>query len=249
MKIDLWTLGLQVVNALVLIWLLSRFLFRPVADMLAARQKAAGQAIADAQAAKAAADSAKAKAEIEAADIAAHRREALKAVEAEASNEKAALIAAARADAEKLRAAAQTEIDSARRTEVAAAADRAGKLALDIASKLFDRLPSEARIDGFIKGIATGLSELPQGTRTALAASGKPIRLIVARALNAEENAACRAALAGLLGHPVEIDITEDPSLIAGIELEAPDAIVRNSFRAELVRLKSELIGHDRNLT
>ena len=41
MKIDWWTLALQAVNAAVLIWLLAHFLFRPVADIIAARQKAA----------------------------------------------------------------------------------------------------------------------------------------------------------------------------------------------------------------
>ena len=42
MQIDWWTLGLQTVNALVLIWLLAHFLFRPVVDAITARQKAAG---------------------------------------------------------------------------------------------------------------------------------------------------------------------------------------------------------------
>jgi F-type H+-transporting ATPase subunit b len=41
MKIDWWTLGLQTINILVLVWILSRFLFRPVSDMIAARQAAA----------------------------------------------------------------------------------------------------------------------------------------------------------------------------------------------------------------
>ena len=249
MKIDWWTLGLQVVNALVLIWLLSRFLFRPVENMLTARQKQAEQAIADAQAAKAAVEGARAKAEAEAAGFAERRKEALKAVEAEAANEKAALLAAARAEAEKLQAAAKTEIAAERQAEAAAAADRAGQLAVDIAAKLFDRLPSEARVAGFVKGIATGLSSLPEGTRAALAANDAPIHLTVARALTAEESQACRTALAGVLGRPVAVDVTEDPALIAGIELEAPDAVVRNSFRADLARLKSELISHDRNLT
>src|SRR6516162_2859657 len=57
MQIDWWTLGLQAVNALVLIWLLARFLYRPVVDAIAARQQAAGKLLADAQAAKAAAES------------------------------------------------------------------------------------------------------------------------------------------------------------------------------------------------
>ncbi len=248
MKIDWWTLGLQVVNALVLIWLLSRFLFRPVENILTARQKAAEQAIADGQAAKTAAEGAQAKAEAEAAGFAERRKEALKAADAEAEREKAALLAAAQAEVEKLRAAGKAEIAAERRAELAAAADRAGQLAIDIAAKLFDRLPSEARIDGFIKGIATGLSALPEGTRAALAANNAPIHLTVARALTADESETCRAALAGALGRPVTVDITEDPTLIAGIELEATDAVVRNSFRADLIRLKSELINHDRNL-
>jgi F-type H+-transporting ATPase subunit b len=249
MNIDWWTLGLQAVNALVLVWLLSRFLFRPVADILTARQKAAEQAIADAQAAKAAAEDARAKAEAEAAGLAERRREALKAVEAEAANVKAALLTEARAEAEKLHAAAITEIAAERRAQEAAAADRAGQLAVDIAAKLFNRLPSGSRVDGFIKGIATGLSALPDATRAALAATDAPIHLTAAQALTAEESEACRTALAGVLGRPIAIDVNVDPTLIAGLELEGPDAVVRNSFRADLVRLKTELNSHDRNLT
>ena len=62
MQIDWWTLGLQAVNALVLIWLLAHFLFRPVVNAVAARQKAAGQLLTDAKAAKAAVESEREKA-------------------------------------------------------------------------------------------------------------------------------------------------------------------------------------------
>lgn len=41
MTIDWWTLGLQTVNVLVLVWILARFLFRPVARIIADRQAAA----------------------------------------------------------------------------------------------------------------------------------------------------------------------------------------------------------------
>ena len=90
MQIDWWTLGLQAVNALVLIWLLAHFLFRPVVYAIAARQKAVGQLLADAKAAKAAAEGERDKAEAEIARLAEHRSEALKAAEAEAATEKSA---------------------------------------------------------------------------------------------------------------------------------------------------------------
>ena len=77
MQIDWWTLGLQAVNALVLIWLLAHFLFRPVVDAIAARQKAAGQLLADAKAAKEAAESERDKAAAETARLVEHRGEAV----------------------------------------------------------------------------------------------------------------------------------------------------------------------------
>src|SRR5260370_23492031 len=154
MQIDWWTLGLQAVNALVLIWLLAHFLFRPVVNAIGTRQKAAGQLLADAKAAKAAAESERDKAAAEAARLAEHRSEALKAAEAEAATAKSALLAMAQAEADKLRAAAKAEIDAERRTEALAAEDRAGRLAVDIAGKRLDRVPREARLAACIDRIA-----------------------------------------------------------------------------------------------
>jgi F-type H+-transporting ATPase subunit b len=244
MHIDWWTLGLQAVNALVLIWLLAHFLYRPVVDAIAARQKAAGQLLADAQTAKAAAEAEREKATAETAHLLEHRSEAFKAAEAEAVAEKSTLLAEAKADADKLRAAAKIEIEAARRSKAQAAEDRAAQLAVDIAAKLLDRLPEEARVAAFIDGVATGLAKLPDGTRASLGAGGAAIHLTFARAATPQEVEACRQALAKVLGHPVLVDVSVDPELIAGIELEAPHAVVRNSFRADLVRLKSELVHH-----
>jgi len=53
MQIDWWTLGLQTLNVLVLLWILNRFLFRPVAEMIAKRQATVAQSLEEAQAAQA----------------------------------------------------------------------------------------------------------------------------------------------------------------------------------------------------
>ena len=71
----------------------------------------------------------------------------------------------------------------------------------------------------------------------------------IARAVTPQEVEACRNALGHVLGHPVAVEVSVDPALIAGIELEAAHAVVRNSFRADLVRLKSELVDHGTNLS
>jgi F-type H+-transporting ATPase subunit b len=245
MHIDWSTLGLQTVNALVLIWLLAHFLFRPVADAIAGRQKAAVRLLDEAKAAKAAAQSERDKAAAEAARLADHRAEAFKAVEAEAAAAKSTLLAKAQAEADKLLAAGKVEIENRRLAEALATDDRAARLAVDLANKLLDRLPGEARVSGFMDGIATGLAKLPQETRTSIGSEGQPIQLTAARAVTPDEEGACRRTLASVFGHPVAFKISVDPTLIAGIELEGPQAIVRNSFRADLTLLKSKLVHHD----
>ena len=47
MRIDWWTFAFQTINVLVLVWLLSRFLFKPVAKIIADRQQAAARLMQD----------------------------------------------------------------------------------------------------------------------------------------------------------------------------------------------------------
>ena len=248
MHIDWWTLGLQTVNAIVLIWFLAYFLFRPVADAVAGRQKAASQLLADAQAAKAAAENERNEVLAETSQLAAHRGEAMKTIEAEAAAAKSALLLKAKAEADKIRSDAAAEIKARRRTEELTTEDRASKLAVDIVSKLLDSLSREVRVSAFIDGIAAGLAQLPTETRASVGAGGSSIHLTTAHPPTADEVEACRNSIEKVLGRSIALDVSVDSALIAGIELEAPHAVVRNSFRADLARLKSKLVHHDRDI-
>jgi len=245
MHIDWWTLGLQGINVLVLIWLLARFLFRPVAKIVAERQQAAAALMADAQAAKAGALREQESAGREHARLLQERGQMLDAAGAEAAKLKLTLDAAAHAEAVQLRATAQSEIDAARRNAALAQGEQATQLALEVAAKLLDRLPPEARIAGFIDGLASELAKLPESTRAQLGADGTGLTLIAPRTLSAAELALCRAELTRVLGRELPLQLAVDPALIAGLELEAPHAIVRNSFRDDLAHLKTELLAHD----
>ena len=63
MTIDWWTLGFQTVNVVILVWLLGRFFWRPVAGMIAQRRAAAEQTLAEAAAKRQEADAAMAEIE------------------------------------------------------------------------------------------------------------------------------------------------------------------------------------------
>jgi len=248
MHIDWWTLGLQGINLLVLIWLLARFLFRPVAKIVVERQQAAAALMSDAVTAKAAALSEQQRASDENASLAQQRGQILEAASAEAADMKVTLDAAAHADVERLRASAHTEIEAARHDAALAQDERATQLAVDIAAKLLDRLPPEARIAGFIDGLVSELAKLPDSTRAQLGGADAALKLIAPRALTSAELATCRTELARVLGREPSIQMLVDSTVIAGLELEAPHAIVRNSLRADLAHLKTELLAHDHDL-
>lgn len=245
MRIDWSTLALQTINALVLIWLLARFLFRPVATIIAERQKAAQSLIADAEAAKLAAVLERDSAARETLQLTAARGDATKAIAAEGEAQKAALLSAAQSEADKVRAAAIAQAEAARVEQNKLVARRATLLAVDIAAKLLARLPASASVSGFIDGLAEGLAQLPETSRAQLGANGTALKVVAPRALTRPEEERCREVLAAGLGRPVSLQIEVDPHLIAGLELRADHAVVRNSLEADLARIRTALLDGD----
>ncbi|MDN7674537.1 F0F1 ATP synthase subunit B [Burkholderia oklahomensis] len=245
MRIDWSTLALQAINVVVLVWLLSRFLFRPVSDIIAKRQAAARKLIDDATHERDAARAEHERVHAERASLAAARDDALKAALAQAAAERERLIEQARADAQALRdaARAQAEAGAAQRAKELDA--RATRLAVDIAAKLLARLPDSARVAGFVDGVAASLAQLPADVRAALAAEDAQVQLVAPRALTAQEAAACRAAFTASVGRPLEPDVRVDPALIAGLELESKYANVRNSLRQDLATIEAALLSDD----
>ena len=241
MKIDWWTLALQAVNALVLIWLLSRVLYRPVARVIAERGAAAAKLLADADSererARVAADAAAA----QHAGIAAARDAALAAAEADAQAARARMLAAAQADVDRLRRQALAELERRRGEQERANEERAATLAIDIAARLLDRLPAAARVAGFVDGLAARLRALPPNQRRELAESATPLQLVVPRALEPDELQACTAAIHGALDFRAALEPRVDAALIAGVELRSASLVVSNHLRADLAHLHAAL--------
>ncbi|ACC70312.1 F0F1 ATP synthase subunit delta [Paraburkholderia phymatum] len=244
MKIDWSTLALQTVNLLVLLWLLQRYLFRPVAKIIAERQNAARALIADAQAAKLAAGQELDAVMAERAQLAARRAEALAQIEHDAHEQRDALLAAAHEDADRLRAQAAADLQRDRAALADEASARAVRLAVDIARKLLARMPDSTRVEPFIDGLADGVIRLSSAARRELLADA-PLQLTVPRALTAGEQHACEAALAAAFGHAVEWHTRIDATLVAGLELGGRHGIVRNSWRDQLQQIHNGLLNDD----
>jgi len=248
MHLDWWTIGLQTINFGILVWLLHRFLYKPVLAMIDAR-KADVQKQFDA--AKAVEDKAKAQlaaVETDRAGIAAEREGALKAAAAQAQE----LVEARWVQAER---EAQALIDATRKSlaeERDKALNEARRLALDLgadfAQRLLAEVPMQYRAEAWIERIEHHLKALPQGERETLVrqlTDGQSLKVVTAAALPSAMADRWKERLHRSLGNSA-ITFEVNPDLIAGAELHFPTAILRFSWQSALWAARTEVGAHAR---
>ena len=134
--VDVFKLAFQVINFLLILYLLNRFVFRRVLGLLDERQERIAKGLEDAE--SAARDRELARAEREAALDEARKEAAAMIARATkiAEDSRAEIVAAARAEAEKVAARATEEITAEKQRAIAELRSQVADLALDAAGRL-----------------------------------------------------------------------------------------------------------------
>ena len=134
--VDVFKLAFQVVNFLLILYLLNRFVFRRVLALLDERQERIAKGLEDAE--SAARDRELARAEREAALDEARKQaqEMIASATRIAEDSRAEIVAAARAEAEKVAARATEEITAEKQRAIAELRSQVADLALDAAGRL-----------------------------------------------------------------------------------------------------------------
>lgn len=244
MTIDWWTLGLQAINVLILIWLLGHFFWRPVARMIAERRAVAQKILTDADAKRAEAAAALAEVARTRAGFAQERDTLLKAARETAEQGHAARVQDAAKEAAALQAAAKAAIARDKLSAEKAWADHASHLAVDIARRLATRLDGPAVKAAFLDWLLKEIRELPEATRQAVIANGPTLEATTASLLEPEEQQRYAKLVGEAFGAGLPVAFKVDPDLIAGLELHGPHLIIANSWRADLNQILAD-IAHD----
>lgn len=247
MHLDWWTIGLQTVNFAVLVWLLHRFLYRPVLGMIDARKAEIERQYADAKAAQDKVRAELAGIEAQRATITAEREAALKSAAVQGQD----IAGAYRKEAEREAQALLADVRTTLASERARAFDEARRLALDLGSEFAQRLlaqvPTALRTEAWIEHIEQYLDSLAKPERDTLArqlSAGNALTVVTAAALPASAAEAWRERLRGRLGKNVTVNFADDPRLVAGAELHFPTAVLRFSWRSALDAARSEIGAH-----
>lgn len=248
MQIDWWTLGLQALNFLVLVWLLWRFLYRPVKAVIEKRKELTEQAFADAEAQKSAAQAARQRFEEAQAGLAGERQTLLKKIHEELETERGKVLDEARRQADELLEAARASVAKEREAALTEVRQQLAALAVELASDLLRKAGSNVSSGVFLEKLERQLRDLPADERRRLQRDLETpsARLTVATAapLTPEEQRRWADSLGACLGHGANSDFTTDPQILGGAELRFPHAVLKFTWADQLQKAK-ELLGRD----
>ena len=248
MELDWTTFVLEVINFLVLVWILRRYLYRPVLNTLAARKAGIERVLAEAKEAEERASALKDQFEGRLADWeeekAAARASLETALALERERQMAALAEALAAERERT-AAQEAHRQEALRRELAA---EAGAQARRFASALLGKVAGRETEARLVELFVEELGALPEERLGTLrAGQNGHARGVFATAYPLPEALRARlaAAVEARLGMRGEFDFVEDSRLVAGVRLSLGAWQLDFSVAGELgVFAESESLGH-----
>src|ERR1700677_4490843 len=211
MTLSWWTLGIQIVNVVILIWLLGRFFWRPVAAMIEQRRATAQRIVAEAEAKRSEATAALAAIERTRAGFVREREAIMTEAHEAAERERATRLAEVKEEARSLEAAMKTTIAKEKQAVDKAWAERASRLAVDIAERLAARLDGPAVRAAFLDWLVKEIQALPTPARQAAAAEGVTLEATSATALVPADQDRYRGLIGVAFGAQPQIAFKTDP--------------------------------------
>ncbi len=249
MHLDWWTLALQTVNFLVLVWLLWRFLYRPVRQVIEKRRGLADAAVREAEARAQAADDERRGLEAERAALADERQSMLKNMHADLERERAAIRQEAEREAETIIAEGRATLADERTEAIAESRSEVIALATEIAATMLRRTDDQSfytatlnRIDAHLNGL--GADERSQ-LLDDLSRNGRRVQVVTAMPLGADAQHQWEVRLAPHLGKAATVEFATDEALVGGAELHFPHARLRFSWADQLEKAKDLMGNHD----
>ena len=166
LKID-QNLIFTIINILVLYWILRKFLFKPVMNVMEQRRKLIEGGLADAREKTAAADSMKAEYEAKLSKAEADSREILEASRKQAREERSQMIQQAEADAKEVLEKNRVALEAQKEAMLASVHGEVARLAVEAAGKILgekqDPAADAAMYDAFLHANGADASDNAQG--------------------------------------------------------------------------------------
>lgn len=225
MLIDWFTVGAQVLNFLILVWLMKRFLYQPILDAIDAREKRIAAQIAAADAQKAEAQKERAEFQHKNQEFDEQRATLVNQATEDARGERDRLLNEARREADALTAKRQATLRSDAKTLNQAITLRTQHEVFAITRKALGDLATTGLEERIGEVFIRRIRELDADTKAtlggAIKAASEPAVIRSAFDLPDGQRAAIRNALNETFAAEVPVRFETAPALVGGIELAA----------------------------
>jgi F-type H+-transporting ATPase subunit b len=245
MDINWFTVIAQLVNFLILVWLLKKFLYKPILNAVSEREKKITDQLKDAEDKVAIAQQEKDDFKKKNEDFEQKKKELMDTVVAEAATEKTKLIGTAKAEAtamiSKMEKVAKDEQESANKE----LAEQTQKQVFEISRKALEAIASasleEQAVTKFIKQLKASKDDEKQQFIDAF--KSYPDSILVKSAFNlpSKQQAEINDAVNDLLDTKTKMQFKTAPGIITGIELSTNDYKVGWSFSDYLKALEEDI--------
>lgn len=219
MPIDWFTVGAQLLNFLILVGLLKRFLYGPILNAIDAREKRVADELADAETKRAEAENERAGYEEKSRELDRQRHELLVKAKDEAAAERRKLVDEARADADAVRAKRNEALEQEHQLLMEEVARRTREQVFGIARKTLGDLAGASLEQRMCEVFAGRLHELDGDAKTKLLDGSEPALVRSAFELTAEQQNVIKQALNETFPPQVSVRFETTPELVSGIEL------------------------------
>lgn len=238
MEFDWTTFTLEIINFLILVWILKRFLYRPILGVIAQRRAGVEKMMADAK-----------RIGVEAGELKQHCERELAQWEKDKETAQARLREELAAERERLMAALEIEIaeererrrvlDERREHDFRRAVEEQGiAQGAAFSARLLGRVATpelEARLYALLLEDLRGLrAEDRRAMAEAAAAPGLQLEVQSAFALDEDRRAELARALAEATGKTLPVEYRENPELLAGFHVSIGPWILHANLRDEL---------------
>lgn len=223
MEVDWFTVGAQILNFLILVWLLRRFLYRPVLNAIDAREARIAQKISEADAVNAEAGVAKETFRLKNEEFDQERAAMMAVVTEETAAERQRLLEAARHDADALSAKRRAALEIEARTLNKTLTARAAAEVFAIARSTLKDLAGADLETRMIGAFADRLSEIDDDGKamiaTAIKTAAEPAIIRTTYELEQVQRDAIQTLLNTTFSTDIRTQFETSPDLISGIEV------------------------------
>jgi F-type H+-transporting ATPase subunit b len=246
LNINWSTLLLQILNFLVMAFILWRFVFKSVIKVLDERSKRVTSALEEAEHKEREAE----RLRVEYEEKLTQAQEQVIVMRQQAQEELAQthrqILDETRKEIADLREKAQSEIQEARQQAIYQHRQELGRLVTTLSARMMREATGDAFHAASIAQFLDQLAALPEEYRHTLADSKVEVvqaQLVSAHELDADSAARIEGRVRQIAGQPVELIYKVDPSLIAGATVRFGDVVIDGSVAGQLQSLKERYIA------